>query len=411
MRKCIYLILILIVFSFNSNAQSSVSLEFKFPKPFLYAKDNFGEPGNLSYPQWSKEGDWIGMDFSQGDKLSVAIISIEDGTASIYNVQERPNRNTHSRFNPITTKKANTLSLSWSPENNNVFFVISSLKLKYDLYFVRFMASRNDIRFRSINQTSKINELDGKHISFISFTHNPNDQLVGIFSAGDKTSSNIWIVNRKVNDIKLKPLETNNNVRAYDSRALVKSSGEISVAYEGIEYRYSDIFYISDISANSMPINISKSSSAIEKYPRWNSDGRYLAYLSTFGHINLNGIRDTSVIKDLKYGLYVYDTVTNEKKEIYFPVYVHPERSVQNVFAWLPNSNDIIIIKEDIENKNPLVIVNIEEQHSEFLDAGLIYPSDICISPDGEKIAITARGHEGGENFEFLKLYVAEIKK
>jgi len=409
-----HILLVTIVAQFFSYAQA-LNTNLKYPgiKPTLQLE------GHLRNPQWSVSGNWLGFDLLKEDMISVVFYSTKTSNYEEYAIKKKienlPVNTRHGPQVPFTT--ANTYNVAWTlNEKRDELYVISSLNKKYDIFYIKSVVEYSN-HIRVSQQPEPItNNLINKQTSYISFPYFGNENAPGIFIASNELSSEVWLILEESNQTKLTQITRSDDVRKYDPRLSVSENGLIKVAYLGSQGTHTDVFYKPPYNYQAAQnqttsvINISNTPYAIEKSPRWSQNGKYLAYLSTEGHMNLNNVDIDAKEEDIICGLWVYDIENQTAKEVYYPVGVNPKRDTQSVYAWLPDNQTIIVIDYSLEEKQPLMAVNSRTGESRNLVSPYYHHEDIAVSPDGKKLAIIARGHKEDTDFHYTKLYLADIR-
>ena len=126
--------------------------------------------------------------------------------------------------------------------------------------------------------------------------------------------------------------------------------------------------------------------------------------------MNLDDVDIQAKDKDIICGLWIYDIDSQISKEVYYPVGINPKRDIQSVYTWLPDNRTIIVIDYNLEEKQPLIAVNVQTGESKNLKSPYYHHEDLALSPDGKKLAIVARGHKDDSDFHYSKLYLADIQ-
>jgi len=253
------------------------------------------------------------------------------------------------------------------------------------------------------------------HISELNFKHNRQNMLLGIFCASLGNISDLYIYKfEEPDNTIIQKIKINKNHRKYEPDVFLNLDGAIRCAYAGISAAAQDIYYLDKIDQTDRLKNLTNTPNAVERMPIFSPDGRYIAYISTYGHVDFATLADTAgQAVDLEYGLRIYDTQTSQDREIFFPVYVDSKQARQNPYAWLPDNEHLIVINNDIPKKEPLVVINIHTFNPDpvNLESPLYHHHDIELSPDGKKLAVIARGHKNSNDFTTLKLFIADLKK
>lgn len=411
MKHQIIFVLCIISAIGRNYAFSPVNITINSDQPVFNTYNVTNEPGNLYAPKWSPKGNFIGVDCYSGDKISVLVYSVNQNITGKYNVGASQHPSSHSHMQSISVNLANTLEINWSPESESNFFVTSSLKQKYDLFWVQMILNSGKYLFKEDNKTEKIPNLQSMHISQVNFKKNPRNLLFGVFCASMGNNNDIYIYEREPDKIEIKRIGIVNDHSKYEPDYVIKNNNSVSLVYSGISTAAQDIYYLTDIKNPSQIKNLTNTSNAVEKNPKFSSSGRYIAYVSTADHVNLASLADTAGKEiDLKYGLRIYDTETGEDKEMFYPVYIDPKFDRQSAFTWLPDGEQLLVIANDIPAKEPLYCVNIRTGTAINLNSPLYHHHDVETSPDGKKVALTARGHRNNEDFSTLKLFIAEIR-
>lgn len=399
---------VMILFSFLFAQTPNIKINYSGRQPTLQLE------GHLRNPQWSVSGNWLGFDFLKEDMISVIFYSVKTGKYKDFAIGEQKSNSISAYAPQMNFSGANTYNVAWVPSKyKDALYVISSLNKKYELFFIKAVrTSSNAVMVYAMSNPETDINLDRKQISYLSFPTANLKEIYGAFIAGNELSSDIWLILRTY----LTQITFPDGIRKYDPRLSVDNSGSIKIAYLGIHENQADIFYKPpnkykpNQNQNIAAINISETPYALEKIPRWSPNGEYLAYLSTEGHASINDVDVEAKEEDVICGLWIYDFIQQTKKEIYYPIGVDPKRDSQNVYAWLPDNQTIILIDYNLEEKQPLIAVNIQTGEAKNLASPYYHHEDIAVSPDGKKLAIIARGHKQDTDFHYTKLYLADIK-
>ncbi|MBU4443880.1 MAG: hypothetical protein L6422_11000, partial [Candidatus Marinimicrobia bacterium] len=309
-RKYRYILLALMMAQLSLFAQvPAINLKYSGVEPILQLN------GHLRNPQWSVSGSWLGFDFLKEDMISVVFYSIKSGYHKDFAIGERKSKSISAYAPIINYSGANTYNVAWTPSRNrDALYVISSLNKKYELFFIKTIRSTSDdIMVSAMKSPESDPNLRQKQISYLSFPLKNLQEISGAFIASDELSSDVWLILEKSNQTNLTQITFSDNTRKYDPRLSVSDNGMIKIAYLGIQGTHTDIYYKPSYkyqAGQNQPtatINISKTPYAIEKMPHWSPDGKYLAYLSTEGHMNLNNVDINAKEEDIICGLWVYD--------------------------------------------------------------------------------------------------------
>lgn len=387
----------------------------------LDSEKEFTIPGNLSRPRWSQNGSVIGLDFycADSDREQVVICNLNSNFVQKVNFKKNQSKR-KTRAPMAKAQNINTRYIEWISKGRK-FLALSSFRKKTDIYKIYKIKKS----FHKQNLTKEIETFDDKHISYPNSIFSRVNQPYIVFTAGDEKSSNIWLMYNK------NPIDldfgfcrlTKGESICYESRIKMINSRSMRLVYRALVGKQMDIFIKKKIPVDLGSLNdntaievneqnITNSSYSVEILPRWSPNGRYIAYLSTEGHVDLNNIdyKKGENYKNLKYGLCIYDTNTQVSKEIYYPIYYNSDRESQDVYTWLKDNQTIVLIKSEEEKKNPLIAVNALDGKSTKLNSPLYFPSDITASPSGNKLAVIARVSRAQGDYDFNKLYLIKLK-
>jgi len=315
---------------------------------------------NDSNPVWSPSGKKIAFERSIGDKREI-IISGLNGIVfqKIYcKLSDKKNKEMEFFFPGIAEDISYNSGISWSPTEGSLVFMSNGGSGNYDLYHLPQLGNESTIRLTEDDEKDS-------HPQWSPVA----DHL--IFVSGRKGKADIYLMKLETKET----IQITDGEKTYLYPQWSPDGKKIAMIYGSNENH--DIYLIEDITKPAETLKALTTWSYDDLRPAWSPDGKKIAFYS-----NYNLQEDPK-----EWALFVVaadGSDPTEGEELYAKVVatnVIPD--IESGPAWMPDSKNIIYVKNDRQAYNPIHVVNIDEKAEAILKTTTKMNHDVVCSSDG----------------------------
>lgn len=331
----------------------------KIIKPIYTKRIDSNEYGyNHSNPTWTGDGQYLG--YERHDERSKEILITDMNGEIVQTVKYQSEEKDDLGLGLLLPEFADNVSynsgLSWSPDSHQFVFMSNGAEGNYDLY-VGSLGHNESIRM-TMNS-----EKDG-HANW-----SPTSQHIA-FISGRNGSANIYLLDT----ISKQTKQVSNDSQSFLYPQWSPKGNQLAVI--GGSNENHNIFIYDDV------LNKPKSRQLIsweydDLRPIWSPDGQKIAFYTNYNEQNDPKIWSIAVVDASSQPLSTVDQI----KSHIIATNIIPD--VDKGPAWTPDSANIVYVKNNRKQYNPIEIVNIHSAQATILDTDTRINHDISVSKNG----------------------------
>ncbi len=341
----------------NTEERTNAIIEPLFVKPLVQI-----EAGrNDSNPVWSRPGTLLAFERSSGDKKEIIIARPDGSIVQTIYFQLSENRREEKFFFPgVYEEVSYNAGLSWSPQGNRVVFMSNGGEGNYDLYLKDISSMPTATTTRLTNHKEKNGHAHWSPVA---------DSIA--FVSGRTGKGDVYLL-----DIATRGLtRLTRGGKPYLYPQWSPDGKKIAVMHGSNENH--DIYLIGDVAKPVETLKALTTWTYDDLRPVWSPDGKKIAFYS-----NVNPAGDPRIWSLMVIAADGSDSPAGDglaAKVVAQDIIPDVERGP----AWMPDSAQIVYVKNDRVGFNPIYIVNIKEKTSRLIKTGTKMNHDITCSSDG----------------------------
>ncbi len=356
----------------NTEEHTNAIIEPLFVKPLVQIETG----RNDSNPVWSRKGTLIAFERSSGDKKEIIIARPDGSIVQTIYFQLSENRREEKFFFPgVYEEVSYNAGLSWSPQENRVVFMSNGGEGNYDLYLKDISSMPTATTTRLTNHKEKNGHAHWSPVA---------DSIV--FVSGRTGKGDVYLL-----DIPTRGLtRLTRGGKPYLYPQWSPDGKRIAVMHGSNENH--DIYLIGDVTKPIETLKALTTWTYDDLRPVWSPDGKKIAFYS-----NVNPAGDPKIWSLMVIAADGSDSPGGDglaAKVVAQDIIPDVERGP----AWMPDSAQIVYIKNDRVGFNPIYIVNIKEKTSRLIKTGTKMNHDITCSSD-DVIAYRAQVNQWDQIF------------
>ncbi len=341
----------------NTEERTNAIIEPLFVKPLVQIETG----RNDSNPVWSRQGTLIAFERSSGDKKEIIIARPDGSIVQTLYFQLSENRREEKFFFPgVYEEVSYNAGLSWSPQGNRVVFMSNGGEGNYDLYLKDISSMPTATTTRLTNHKEKNGHAHWSPVA---------DSIV--FVSGRTGKGDVYLLDTATRGL----TRLTRGGKPYLYPQWSPDGKRIAVMHGSNENH--DIYLIGDVTKPVETLKALTTWTYDDLRPMWSPDGKKIAFYS-----NVNPAGDPKIWSLMVIAADGSDSPAGDglaAKVVAQDIIPDVERGP----AWMPDSAQIVYVKNDRVGFNPIYIVNIKEKTSRLVKTGTKMNHDITCSSDG----------------------------